>query len=62
MPKATVRCECTGKKKKNHFSTGFEQVGLCRHPDGDDEGWHLWPSGLKVIGGHRGSSGRNNLV
>ena len=42
------------EKKKNHFSTGFEQVGLCRHPDVDDEVWHLLPSGLKVIGGNMG--------
>lgn len=53
MPKATVGYECIGKKK-NHFSAGFEQIGLCRYPDVDDEVCHLLPSGLKVMGGNMG--------
>lgn len=53
MPKATVGYECI-EKKKNHFSAGFEQIGLCRYPDVDDEVCHLLPSGLKVMGGNMG--------
>ena len=68
MPEATVGCECVEeKKKKSHFWTGFEQAGLCRCPDVDDEVWHLLPSGLKVIVGkywdpQEPRSGRNSLA